>query len=112
MHARSHDSGVKPEAGGGFNPPLRVTRFIATRRGDAERGPLIRINALEAMLRSVQDGELVRVETPRRPELATLQIDDAVPKGEAVIRDVAGVSPSEIVRVRKLDLDTPERRLG
>jgi anaerobic selenocysteine-containing dehydrogenase len=112
MHARSHDSGVKPDGAGAFNPPLRVARFIATRRGDAERGPLIRINAAEAKIRSVQDGELVRVETPRRPELATLQVDDGVGRGEAVIRDVAGVSPSEIVRVRKLDLDTPERRLG
>ena len=60
----------------------------------------------------MQDGELVRIETPRRAELATLRIDDSVPPGEVVIRDVAGVSPSEIVRVRKLDFDTPERRHG
>lgn len=96
---------------GGFSPPLRVVALIATRRGDPERGPLIRLAAPEARIRQINDGEMVRVETPRRTELATLQIDDTVAPGNAVLRDVVGVSPSEIVRVRKLDAEQPERRL-
>jgi hypothetical protein len=96
----------------GFSPPLRVMAYIATRRGDAERGPAVRMRSGEAAFRLVQDGELVRVETPRRHEIALLQTDDSLPVGEVVLRDVAGVSPSEIVRVRKIDLDTPQRHGG
>ena len=53
------------------------------------------------------DGELVWVKGPRRQELATLEIDDELPRGAAVVRDVAGVSVSEIIRVVKPDLDRP-----
>ncbi len=96
--------------GGGFSPALRVLEFVATRRGDAERGPEVRMRADEARIRLLTDGELVRVETPRRQEVATLRVDDAVPRGEVVVRDLAGASPSEIVRVRKIELDAPPPR--
>ncbi len=85
---------------------LRVTRYIATRRGDAERGPKVWLCSSDARLRLVQDGELVWVFGPRRHELAELEIDEAVRQGDAVVRDVAGLSISEYVRVTKPDLDT------
>ncbi len=96
----------------GFSPPLRVVAFIATRRGDPERGPAVRMRSADAAFRLVQDGELVRVETPRRQEIATLHTDDSLPPGDVVLRDVAGASPSDIVRVRKIDLATPQRHGG
>jgi hypothetical protein len=42
--------------------PLRVAQFIATRVRDAERGPQIRMNANEASVRMLVDGELVVIE--------------------------------------------------
>lgn len=93
-----------------YNPPLRVLRLIATRAGDAVRGPLVRIRADDAWLRMVQDGELVWVYGPRRHELATVEVDDSLPRGEVVLRDLVGASPSEVVRLVKPDLDTPPRR--
>jgi hypothetical protein len=48
---------------------------------------------------------------PRRHELATVIIDTGVKPGDVVLRDVAGASPSEIVRVIKPDLDTRGRRV-
>jgi anaerobic selenocysteine-containing dehydrogenase len=96
----------------GFSPPLRVMDFISTRRGDADRGPEVRMRADEAAIRVLVDGELVRVETPRRQEIATLRVDNDIPRGEVVVRDIAGVSPSEIVRVRKIDLDSPPRHFA
>ena len=87
--------------------PLRVDGFLATRRGDPERGPQIRMNANEARARMVVDGELVIVETPRGQQFATLVVDDALPRGSVVVRDVGGVAPSEIVHVTKPDLDAP-----
>ena len=96
----------------GFSPPLRVMNFISTRRGDADRGPEVRMRADEAAIRVLVDGELVRVETPRRQEIATLRVDNDIPRGEVVVRDIAGVSPSEIVRVRKIDLDSSPRHFA
>jgi anaerobic selenocysteine-containing dehydrogenase len=61
--------------------PLRVAQFIATRVRDAERGPQIRMNANEASVRMLVDGELVVIEGPRRQQLATLVVDDALPAG-------------------------------
>ncbi len=89
---------------------LRVARYIATRRGDSERGPKIWMNASDALLRLVEDGELVWVFGPRRHELAELNIDDSIAEGDAFIRDVAGLSISEYVRVAKPDLDTSPNR--
>ncbi|GJG88216.1 hypothetical protein tb265_33970 [Gemmatimonadetes bacterium T265] len=87
--------------------PLRVDGYIATRRADPERGPQIRMNANEARARMAADGELVIVEGPRGQQFATLAIDDGLPRGSVVVRDIAGVAPSEIVHVTKPDLDAP-----
>ena len=95
-----------------YSPPLQVVSFVATRRGDSERGPEVRMRADEAALRLLLDGELVRIVGPRRQEVATLRVDDALPRGAVVIRDVAGVAPSEVVRVRKIETDLPRRVLG
>ena len=89
---------------------LRVSRYIATRRGDAERGPKVWMRASDALIRLVEDGELVWVFGPRRHELAELEIDDSIPEGDVIVRDVAGLSISEYVRVSKPDLDTRPNR--
>lgn len=87
--------------------PMRVAHFHATRVSDPERGPQVRMNGDEARQRMLTDGELVLIEGPRRQQLATLMIDDTLKRGDVVIRDVAGVAPSEIVYVLKPDLDAP-----
>jgi len=71
---------------------------------------MVRIRGDEAAYRLLQDGELVWVYGPRRHELATLIVDDTVPRGGVVLRDIAGVTVTEIVRLVKLDTDTPPRR--
>ena len=93
-----------------YNPPLQVVGLVATRRGDPERGPEVRMRGDEAGFRLMQDGELVWVIGPRRQEIATLRVDDDLPRGAAVLRDVVGAAPSEIIRVRKVDTDTPPSR--
>jgi hypothetical protein len=93
-----------------YNPPLQVVGFIATRSGDEDRGPQIRLNSNEARFRLILDGELVWLYGPRRHELAPVVIDDAVPKGGVVVRDIAGVTVTEIVRLVKPNLDArPDR---
>lgn len=92
----------------GYTPPLQVVGYLSSRSGDAERGPLVRMNAQEADARMLTDGELVWVKGPRRQELAPLEIDDSLPRGGVVLRDIAGVSVSEIIRVVKPDLDRPD----
>lgn len=89
----------------GFSPALQVIGFVATRAGDAERGPMIRMRPEDALIRLVSDGELVRVVSDRRSELAVLVVDDTLPRGGVILRDVAGAAPSEIVRVLKPDTD-------
>lgn len=93
----------------GYNPPLQVVGFIGSRAGDPERGPLVLINAEEAAVRLLTDGELVWIRGPRRQELAPLRVDDQVPRGGAVLRDIAGVALSEIIRLSRPDLDRPAR---
>lgn len=93
-----------------YNPPLQVVAFMGTRRGDPERGPQVRVRSDEAALRLLSDGELAWVQGPRRQELATVIIDDAVPKGGVVVRDIAGIVVSEIVRLVKPDLDSGPSR--
>jgi hypothetical protein len=93
-----------------FNRELRVVRFIATSRRDEERGPLVCLHTDEARKRLLNDGELAWVYGPRRHDLAEVRIDDSVGIGEAILRDIAGVAPSELVRVVKPDLDTRGRR--
>ena len=93
--------------------PLQVVGFIATRRGDPDRGPQVRLRSAEAQLRLVDDGELVWVYGPRRHDLAQVVFDEAVPKGGIVVRDIAGVSVSEIVRLVRTDAQRsilPERK--
>ena len=87
--------------------PLRVEQFIATRVTDPDRGPQVRMRGEDASARLVQDGELVVIEGPRRQQLATLVIDESVPRGGVVLRDVAGVAPSEVIYIIKPDLDAP-----
>jgi hypothetical protein len=86
-----------------------VARLLATRRSDPERGPEVRMNGNEASLRLLIDGELVWVYGPRRHELATLRVDDSLPRGDVILRDIVGASPSEIIRVVKPDFDTDRR---
>jgi anaerobic selenocysteine-containing dehydrogenase len=88
-----------------LRPGLMVSQYIATRAGDKDRGPLIRLHPSEARKRLVEDGELVWVYTPRRHELAVLVVDDAVSPGTVVARDILGVAPAEILRVVKHDFD-------
>ena len=93
-----------------YSPPLQVIAFVATRADDADRGPLVRLRGDEAAKRLLTDGEVAWVYGPRRHELATVVIDDQVPRGSVIVRDIAGVAPSEIVRVVKVDLDSAGRR--
>ena len=93
-----------------YNPPLQVVGFIGTRSGDEDRGPQIRLNAEEARFRLIQDGELVWIYGPRRHDLAPVVIDDSVPRGGVIVRDIAGVTVTEIVRLVKPNLDArPDR---
>jgi len=90
-----------------YNPPLRVLELIATTPADPERGPMVWMNAREARMRTLSHGELVWVYGPRRHDLSKLQVDDKVPHGMCILRDVAGASPSEEVTIRKVDTDSP-----
>jgi anaerobic selenocysteine-containing dehydrogenase len=92
------------------NKQLRVVRLIATKKGDAERGPAVFMNPEDARRRILFPGELAWIYGPRRHELATVVFDDALPPGDIVLRDVLGASPSEPVRVIKPDLDSRGRR--
>ena len=92
-----------------INRPLRVGKLIATRSGDAERGPMVTLNPSDAADRLLNEGELAWVYGPRRHELAVVRLDAALQKGDVTLRDVVGSAPSEIVRVIKPDLDTPRR---
>jgi anaerobic selenocysteine-containing dehydrogenase len=98
----------------GFQPWLMVAQYISTRAGDADRGPLVRLHPSEARKRLIEDGELVWVYGPRRHELAVLVVDDTVPPGNVVARDILGIAPAEIVRVVKHDFDAARstRNLG
>ena len=98
----------------GFQPWLIVAKYIATRTGEAERGPLVRLHPSDARKRLIEDGELVWVYGPRRHELAVLVVDDTVPPGNVVARDILGIAPAEIVRVVKHDFDAARstRNLG
>ena len=89
---------------------LRVSAFIGTRVSDEERGPQVRMNREEARSRLLNEGELAWVYGPRRQELAAVVIDDGIKRGDVVLRDIAGVTVSELVRVVKPDLDNRPRR--
>ena len=85
--------------------PMQVVGFIATRRSDAERGPLVKIRPDDAAKQLIEDGELVWVYGPRRHELAPVTYDAALPKGGIVVRDLAGIAVTEMVRLVKMDVD-------
>jgi anaerobic selenocysteine-containing dehydrogenase len=89
---------------------LRVASFVGTRVSDPDRGPQVRMHSEDARVRLLADGELAWVYGPRRQELAEVVVDDAVRRGDVGLRDVAGVSVSEVVRVVKPDLDSHTRR--
>jgi hypothetical protein len=40
-----------------------------------------------------------------------VQIDDSLPRGSIIVRDVAGTAPADVVRVIKIDPDIP-REIG
>jgi len=88
----------------GYSPPLQVVGFIATKKGDPERGPMVRIRPDDAVERLIENGELAWVYGPRRNELATIIVDPAVPRGSVIVRDISGVAPSEIVRIIRVEL--------
>lgn len=92
-----------------LNRPLRVAKLVATRSGDAARGPQVTLNPADAASRLLNEGELAWVYGPRRQELAEVRLDQSVTLGEVVLRDVVGASPSENVRVIKPDLDRPRK---
>jgi anaerobic selenocysteine-containing dehydrogenase len=92
--------------------PLRVTQLIATRSGDQARGPAVFLHPDDARKRLLTDGELAWVYGPRRHELATVHVDESMKKGDVILRDVVGASPSEVVRVVKPDLDSRGRPPG
>ncbi|MEP6729812.1 MAG: molybdopterin dinucleotide binding domain-containing protein [bacterium] len=89
---------------------LRVASFVGTRVSDPDRGPQVRLHPEDARARLLAEGELAWVYGPRRQELATVVVDEAVKRGDVGLRDVAGVSVSELVRVVKPDLDSHTRR--
>ena len=91
------------------NKPLRVAHFIATRKGDAQRGPAVYLNVADAKDRLLNEGELAWVYGPRRHELAAVVFDERVHTGDVWLRDILGASPSETVRVVKPDLDARGR---
>jgi anaerobic selenocysteine-containing dehydrogenase len=98
----------------GFQPWLMVSKYIATRAGDPDRGPLVWLHTDDARRRLLEDGELVWVYGPRRHEMAVLVVDDTVSPGTIVARDILGIAPAEIVRVVKHDFDAGRstRNLG
>ena len=97
----------KLNIGSRFRPQLMIIEYTSTHKGDADRGPKVRLRGSEARFRLIQDGELVWVAGPRRQELAVLEIDDSIPAGHVALRDIAGVTITESVTVSKPDTDTP-----
>ncbi len=91
----------------GTNPPLQVVGFVGSRRGDADRGPAIRLRSDDARMRGINDGDLVWIYGPRRHDLAPAVIDDTLPRGGVVVRDVAGLATTEIVRLVRVDAERP-----
>jgi anaerobic selenocysteine-containing dehydrogenase len=91
------------------NKVLRVEALVATRAGDAERGPAVWMNPEDARTRLLEEGELAWVHGPRRNELAVVHVETGQRRGDVRLRDVLGASPSELIRVVKPDLDRGDR---
>jgi anaerobic selenocysteine-containing dehydrogenase len=92
-----------------FEPELTVAKYIATRKDEPQRGPRVWLHPNDAKRRLLVDGELAWVQGSRGQQLATVEIDPTVAEHTCTIRDVAGVTLSEAVRVTKPDLDSPRR---
>ena len=107
MRKLRSDTDALRKLGSRFDPELSICEYVSTHKGDAQRGPQVRLNTGESRIRLVEDGELVWVHGPRRNELAVLAVDDSIADGFVALRDVAGVTLSEKVTVKKPDLDTP-----
>jgi anaerobic selenocysteine-containing dehydrogenase len=73
---------------------------------------MVVLHPLDAADRLLNEGELAWVYGPRRHELAEVRLDDKMKRGEVVLRDVVGSSPSEIIRVIKPDMDRRGRPVG
>src|SRR5204862_4432464 len=69
------------------NRPLRVERLVATRKGDADRGPAVYMNPADARERLLNEGELAWIYGPRRHELATVVLRDDQKLGDITLRD-------------------------
>ena len=100
-------AGAPIALGARFEPELRVIEYVSTKKGDPDRGPMMRMRSSEARIRLLLDGELAWIQGPRRQELAVVVIDENIPAGSIALRDIAGVTVSEKVRVSKPDTDTP-----
>lgn len=98
---------VRLHLGSNYRPKLFVIEYVSSKKGDKERGPLVKLRASEARIRLIQDGELVWVIGPRKSDLAELHIDDSLPEGSVYLRDIAGVTHSEYVTVSRPDTDSP-----
>lgn len=98
---------VRLKLGSDYRPKLFVVEYISTRKGDAARGPLVKMRASEALIRLIEDGELVWVVGPRRQDLAELEIDDSLRDGQVSLRDIAGVAVTEYITISKPDTDLP-----
>ena len=90
---------------GSYRDPLQIVGYISTRRGDPERGPEVRIRGDEAQKRLVVHGELVWIIGAQSRALAPLIIDETIPRGGVVARDIPGIVLTDIVRILKVDLD-------
>lgn len=98
---------VRLKLGSNYRPKLFVIEYVSTKKGDKERGPLVKMRSAEARMRLIQDGELVWVIGPRRSDLAELHVDDSIAEGNVYLRDISGVTHSEYVTVSKPDTDSP-----
>ena len=96
-----------PVTDSAFQPELRVIEYVATRKGDPDRGPQVKLCAIDARFRVLSNGELAWVRSARGQQLAEVLIDDAFPQHMCGLRDIPGVLAAEAVRVVKPDLDTP-----
>lgn len=86
-----------------------MVEYVATRIGDAERGPQVRLNPEDARVHLITAGELVWVQGERGQQLAEAVLEGAIARHTCVLRDVPGVMLAEGVRVVKPDLDAPPR---
>ena len=60
-----------------------------------------------ARKRGIADGDLGWINGARGHELATAIIDNTLPRGGVVVRDVASLAPTEIVRLLRVDDERP-----